>query len=329
MLQSSNVSALILQFNLSNDLSSISSSNIVFNIASFIVQYESIIDQCISSIILNNNSTEIISENLEKTYFLIYILGVPETLPFSTVQHLLNILYTKIQYIKGKYQCFYIEDIIIFAGWCGYSLFNEPYQWKTIYTFQDEVVHVPSSLNKYVYILTKMKENKEKVIEYMKEFSNEMGQKKYKLVIVGGTFDYFHAGHKILLTMTAWICNQQIVCGVSDEALLVTKKYRNLIQPIEIRMGHVRLFFHLINRTLLLFIIPIVDIYGSSIDKNIEAIVVSKETLLGGNMVNEERQRKNINLLDLYCIDMILCPNINGIVSKLSSTDIREKISKI
>jgi hypothetical protein len=41
----------------------------------------------------------------------------------------------------------------------------------------------------------------------------EEGQ--YSDVALGGTFDHLHAGHKILLSMTAWVTNHRIVCGVS------------------------------------------------------------------------------------------------------------------
>jgi hypothetical protein len=36
-------------------------------------------------------------------------------------------------------------------------------------------------------------------------------------VAVGGTFDHLHAGHKILLTMTAWITRKRLVCGVTGK----------------------------------------------------------------------------------------------------------------
>ncbi|RUP50321.1 hypothetical protein BC936DRAFT_139643 [Jimgerdemannia flammicorona] len=37
----------------------------------------------------------------------------------------------------------------------------------------------------------------------------------YDHVAVGGTFDHLHSGHKILLTMTAWLARERVVCGVT------------------------------------------------------------------------------------------------------------------
>ncbi len=41
----------------------------------------------------------------------------------------------------------------------------------------------------------------------------------YPVVAVGGTFDHLHAGHKILLSMTAWIADEKVVIGVTGMSL--------------------------------------------------------------------------------------------------------------
>lgn len=38
---------------------------------------------------------------------------------------------------------------------------------------------------------------------------------QYPVVVVGGTFDHLHAGHKILLSMAAWIASKKIIVGVT------------------------------------------------------------------------------------------------------------------
>jgi phosphopantetheine adenylyltransferase len=39
----------------------------------------------------------------------------------------------------------------------------------------------------------------------------------FEKVAVGGTWDHLHAGHKILLTMTAFISRHEVVCGVTGK----------------------------------------------------------------------------------------------------------------
>lgn len=50
----------------------------------------------------------------------------------------------------------------------------------------------------------------------------------YPVVALGGTFDHLHAGHKILLSMAAWIADEKVIIGVtgsviSDAVELLTK----------------------------------------------------------------------------------------------------------
>lgn len=38
---------------------------------------------------------------------------------------------------------------------------------------------------------------------------------RYKVAAMGGTFDHLHAGHKILLSMAAWIAEEKLIVGVT------------------------------------------------------------------------------------------------------------------
>jgi FAD synthase len=37
----------------------------------------------------------------------------------------------------------------------------------------------------------------------------------FPVVAIGGTFDHLHAGHKILLSMSAWLATEKIIVGVT------------------------------------------------------------------------------------------------------------------
>ncbi|CCJ30000.1 unnamed protein product [Pneumocystis jirovecii] len=123
-------------------------------------------------------------------------------------------------------------------------------------------------------------------------------------------------------------CAYLVLLIKKAEKMLETKKYKEWIEPIENRIKNVQSFFSIINKRLVCSVKPIYDVYGATIiDKDIEAIVVSEETRKGGEMVNEERVRRNMKPLDLFCINVI--PDIeerSGL--KLSSVSIREKMTK-
>lgn len=49
------------------------------------------------------------------------------------------------------------------------------------------------------------------------------GLKIYKNVVLGGTFDRLHVGHKILLTEAVVRCGQKLTVGVTDHSMIQGK----------------------------------------------------------------------------------------------------------
>jgi cytidyltransferase-like protein len=54
----------------------------------------------------------------------------------------------------------------------------------------------------------------------------------YPVVALGGTFDHLHAGHKILLSMAAWIADEKVIVGVTGMSLILYKDaaYKAIMQ---------------------------------------------------------------------------------------------------
>jgi pantetheine-phosphate adenylyltransferase len=127
------------------------------------------------------------------------------------------------------------------------------------------------------------------------------------VVALGGTFDHLHAGHKILLSMAAWIARKKVIVGVTgsalspplllvglhttltltnktlDENLLVNKANKHVLESLIHRTDRVRSFLTSFKPSLEYDIVPIQDVYGpTAVDPDIQALVVSKETLSGG-----------------------------------------------
>ncbi|EGT39005.1 hypothetical protein CAEBREN_14468 [Caenorhabditis brenneri] len=51
--------------------------------------------------------------------------------------------------------------------------------------------------------------------------TNETPPKKYKKVVLGGTFDRLHNGHKVLLNKAAELASEEIVVGVTDKEMII------------------------------------------------------------------------------------------------------------
>ncbi|KAJ7905660.1 hypothetical protein B0H14DRAFT_2661054 [Mycena olivaceomarginata] len=140
----------------------------------------------------------------------------------------------------------------------------------------------------------------------------------FPVVALGGTFDHLHAGHKILLSMAAFIASTKLIVG-----------------PLPTRIAAVRAFLARFKPGLEVDAVPISDVYGpTGWDPNIQALVVSKETADGARAIATHRAAHDLPALQTFTIDVISATSTNLSdadadllkQTKMSSTYIREWI---
>lgn len=131
-------------------------------------------------------------------------------------------------------------------------------------------------------------------------------EKMYNNVVLGGTFDRLHNGHKIILSQAVLKCRSKLCVGVTDTNMLSGKLLWELIESCQKRILDLRDFLDDIDSTIVYDIVPINDMYGpTKNDPSFEMIVVSEETKRGGDKVNEKRLEGNLNKLDVHVVSLV------------------------
>ena len=209
-------------------------------------------------------------------------------------QKVLQILYDALQIIQ--YNPF-INVNVILENYCNYQVLD--------YDLYLKIHQIQPLLN---------------TIEPVPTFTLDLEFNLFRNVIVGGTFDYLHSGHKILLTYASHLTSNKLVIGITDysETQLASKKYSEYSQPFHIRSKNVKIFINLIKPELQVIIIPIRDKFGSSlIDVDLQCIVGSNETSKQCTLINNQRQQLGLNCLNIRLVDCL------GGNFKVSSSHIR------
>uniref|UniRef100_A0A8R1DHD7 Bifunctional coenzyme A synthase n=1 Tax=Caenorhabditis japonica TaxID=281687 RepID=A0A8R1DHD7_CAEJA len=130
--------------------------------------------------------------------------------------------------------------------------------------------------------------------------------KRYKKVVLGGTFDRLHNGHKVLLNKAVELASEDVVVGVTEKDMILKKSLFEMIEPVELRINRVVEFVEDISGTAKCLAEPIIDPFGPSTRiEDLEAIVVSRETVKGADAVNKKRGEKGMSQLDVIIVELV------------------------
>ncbi|KAI9762792.1 MAG: hypothetical protein M4579_000144 [Chaenotheca gracillima] len=164
-------------------------------------------------------------------------------------------------------------------------------------------------------------------------------------VAVGGTFDHLHIGHKLLLTMTAFLVqpstrldpkDRHLIVGITKDELLKNKKYAEFLSSWQDRQEDVADFLNTIVDfrpandgqseakaafkttpsaaglhahlfpDLWIDYVELSDPFGPTVtDESISALIISGETRSGGQAVNTKRNEAGWASLDVFEVDVL------------------------
>ena len=143
-------------------------------------------------------------------------------------------------------------------------------------------------------------------------------RKLYRKVVVGGTFDRLHLGHKALLRK-AFEVGRYVYVGLTSDEMIRNKPYAEKILPYELRLMDLLKFFEVNGYTNYRVIKINTAIGFADRIKSLEAIVVSEETYKGALLVNRAREERGLKPLEIVTIKLVK----SRIGPKISSTLIR------
>ncbi|MFH0859653.1 MAG: pantetheine-phosphate adenylyltransferase [Candidatus Altiarchaeota archaeon] len=144
----------------------------------------------------------------------------------------------------------------------------------------------------------------------------------FKRVVVGGTFDTLHLGHRRLIETAADVGDSIIIGLTSDE--FATRFRPHKAPSYEKRRKQVEDFVKGFRKPY--EIVRIDDSYGvATLDPGIDCIVVSEETLLRAEEINTIRFKKNLAKLTVVVVPLALADDGKPISSeRIKSKEIDE-----
>ena len=140
-------------------------------------------------------------------------------------------------------------------------------------------------------------------------------------VVIGGTFEELHAGHMKLIS-EAFKIGDEIIIGLTDDEFAYKTRRRRVLS-YEVRRENLERLIFSSHWSKKYHIVKIKDPYGPAIEReDLDAIVVSIETVSGAMKINQQRLRKNMTPLLIHIINLV--ETDTG--EKISSSDIKRDI---
>jgi pantetheine-phosphate adenylyltransferase len=134
----------------------------------------------------------------------------------------------------------------------------------------------------------------------------------FRKVAVGGTFDRLHAGHRELLRV-AFTSGERVLIGLTSDAIAKPKG----AESYEKRLAELQRFLMEEGFAERAEIVRLDDYYGPAVsDAELEAIVVTEETLARAEEINQRRRQRGLRELEIILVPLLLAQDGKPISSR-------------
>jgi pantetheine-phosphate adenylyltransferase len=128
---------------------------------------------------------------------------------------------------------------------------------------------------------------------------------KFKKVVVGGTFEYLHDGHKAILSK-AFEVGDRVLVGITSDQMQLRKDSTG-VPPLKDRRAVLEKWLTSTGLKKGAEVVVISDPFGPALDDSeLEAIIVSPETRKRAKELNQLRVSRGLNKLKIIEIPFVL-----------------------
>ncbi|MBS7622883.1 pantetheine-phosphate adenylyltransferase [Candidatus Bathyarchaeota archaeon] len=130
-----------------------------------------------------------------------------------------------------------------------------------------------------------------------------------RVVLLGGTFDQLHKGHRKIISSALQVGDKIVIGLVTDKFAAKRGKHHEVSSYESRRMG-LESFLSAKGELDRVEIVPLEDPYGPAVSEaQINAIVVSRETLDTALRINRIRISRGLAPIQVYVVDLVLAEN--------------------
>ena len=141
--------------------------------------------------------------------------------------------------------------------------------------------------------------------------------RRYRLAVLGGTFDHLHVGHQALLA-SAFRVGEEVAVGLTTDRFVSDhpKPLARRIQPFAVRRSALTRWVRRNFPRRRWRLVPLENPIGRSVDPEVGALVVSRDTVAGGRAVNRARRRLGRPAVSLVVVPLALADDLEPVSSR-------------
>jgi pantetheine-phosphate adenylyltransferase len=140
---------------------------------------------------------------------------------------------------------------------------------------------------------------------------------RFRLAVLGGTFDHLHVGHQALLA-TAFSVGNEVAIGLTTDGFVARhpKPAGTRLQRYSARRASLVRWLRANYPSRRWRVVPLDDPFGGSLEPGVGVLVVSRDTEKGGRAVNRQRRRLGRPAVPVVSVPLVLADDLEPVSSR-------------